>query len=454
MIGSLVDFVSRRLSVDQMGRLYRTTSPGMADAMMLAAFRKTVRWAGERSPFYREKFARLGIDPRSVKKPSDLKDFYTTPDDLVERAADFICEKPNIVFESSGTSGKNKRVYFRDREMRDMGRSMASGFRMMGIGPDDRVANGFDFSIWIPGMITHYGLMEAGNFCLAFGKVDPVEVYRRMDLHKFTVVMGEPTWLIRLTELAERDGSRHKLKVLMGGAEEMPANAIPWMRKVWNGADVKMCYGSVEQGSGIGFQPCEQSGGYHLNTLDFCPEVVDVDGEGWGELVFTTLRRTVMPLIRYRTRDVTKLHTEQCGCGIRAPRISKLRGRRDELVVASGGNLYPLMFENILRNIEGLTHDWQVVFTLEGIREVLSIHVESERTDHALLQGEIFAAATDKYPDLMKNLALGIFEMRVVVRPPGEVRTARKLKRLVDRRHFEAPAEPKEEIAAGVGAGR
>jgi phenylacetate-CoA ligase len=461
MLAHFSGILSRLVTPEQLGAMYRTSPSWLADAVSLSAFRQTVRHVGRYSRFYREAFERAGIDADAVSTPADLGDFYTMPEDLASRPEDFICQPPQIVFESSGTSGKNKRVYYSDRELRDGGKAMAAGFRMMGISPQDRVANAFDFSIWIPGLITHYGLMEAGNFCLAFGKVDPIEVYRRLDLHRFTVVLGEPTWLIRLTELNERDGCRHKLKLLVGGAEEMPAAASAWMSRVWGGegggADVRMCYGSVEQGSGIGFQPCKLSGGYHVNTHDFLPEVIEKDDEGWGELVFTTLRRTVMPLVRYRTRDVTQLRTEPCPCGLHAPRILKLRGRRDELVVASGGNLYPLMFENILREVEGLTHDWQVVFTLEGVREVLTIRVESERHDGEKIEHEIHESAARQYPDLMKNLGIGIFTMRVEVHPPGVVRQARKLKRLIDRRHVpetnEARVETLEErrvLAGGV----
>ena len=439
MLGALSNSVTRRMTPAQLGAAYRSTPPAVARAIALSNFRRTVRFAAVHSPYYREKFAEHRIDAKSIRTPADLGDFFTTPQDLVERGPEFICSKPAIVFESSGTSGKNKRIYFDETELHEMGVSTAAGFAMMGIGPDDRVANAFDFSIWIPGLVTHYGLMAAKCFCLAFGKVDPLEVYRRLDLHKFTVVLGEPTWLIRLTEIAEKDGCRYPLRVLVGGAEEMPAGAIPWMKKVWQGAEVRMCYGSVEQGHAIGFQPCQQSGGYHLDTLDFLPELVDVNPDGWGELVFTTLRRKVMPLIRYRSRDITQLKTERCDCGLNAPRIAKIRGRRDELVVASGGNLYPMMFENILRPIQGLTHDWQVVFKLKDIREILEIHVETLRTDHEQLKAEIFAQAAHQYPDLMKNLALGIFEMVVVFSPPGEIRTARKLKRLIDLRHNDTP---------------
>ena len=88
-----------------------------------------------------------------------------------------------------------------------------------------------------------------------------------------------------------------------------------------------------------------------------------------------------MPLIRYRTHDVARLDATMLPMRTPCPRLSKLRGRRDEMVVASGGNLYPLMFESILRDVPGLTRDWQVVFSLDGLREVLDIRVETERTD-------------------------------------------------------------------------
>jgi phenylacetate-CoA ligase len=438
MFNFLIDQVSRRLSPERLAFAYRMTPFGLSRRLSLYRFTQTVRYAAAHSPFYRRVFREQGIEPGRVKRPEDLGDFYTTPEDLVEHSTDFICRPPSIVFESSGTSGRNKRVYYGHDELLEMGNSMAAGFRLMGLTPQDRVANAFDFSIWIPGLITHYGLMAAGNFCLAFGKVDPIEVYRRLELHRFTVVMGEPTWLIRLTELAEKHGPPSTpLRLLIGGAEEMPANAIPWMRDVWQGAKVKMCYGSVEQGSAVGFQPCDRPDGYHIDDFDFLPEIVDVDAQGWGELIFTTLRRRVMPLIRYRSRDVTRWEQDRCPCGIPAQRFAKLRGRRDELVVASGGNLYPMMFENILRPIAGISHDWQVVFTLEGVREVLTIHVESQRADTDALRREIFAEASRQYPDLMKNLALGIFQMRVKVHAPEEIRKTRKLKRMVDRRHFE-----------------
>ena len=453
MISKLADFVVHHASPEAIGAMYQKLPTWFFERMALGHFRRTVRWAAEHSRFYRRAFAERGIDPSRVRTPADLGDFYTTPDSLSDNPADFICKPPSIVFESSGTSGRNKQVYYGEDELHAMGGLMASGFRMMGIGPQDRIANAFDFSIWIPGMLCHYGLMAAGNFCLAFGKVDPIEVYRRIKTYGFTVIMGEPTWLIRLTEMAEQHGAV-PLKLLMGSAEEMPAAAIPWMERVWQGAKVRMCYGSVEQGSAIGFQPCDHADGYHIDDMDFLSEIIEPDAEGFGELVFTTLRRRVMPLIRYRTRDVTRWHEERCPCGLRAPRITKLRGRRDELVVASGGNLYPKMFEEILGGIDGLAHDWQIVFHLEGIHEIMEINIETPRADGDRVREEIVRQATLKYPDLMKNLALGTFEMRVVAHPPGTMRVGRKLKRLVDLRHHPNGGDAELRVAGANGNGK
>ena len=401
-----------------------------------ASFRRIVRYVYKNSKFYRRKFDELKIDPSKIRKPADLGDFYTTPNDIVEHAEEFLCGKPQIVFESSGTTGRNKRVYFSYEELDDIGNLSALGFFLWGIKPGCRFVNAFDFCIWIPGMVAQKGLERSGFFGMAAGKVDPVEVYKRIPIYNFDVVMGEPTWLIKLTEIAERNGA-YPLKYIITGAENMPEAARSWMEKVWGGAKVLMTYASVESGGAIGAEIYRECGGYHIDENGFYVEIADADKDGYGEVVFTTLDRKTMPLVRYRNRDVSKIVEDKCGCGIPFRKLAKMRGRVDELIVASGGNLYPLMFEEILKDVNGITSDWQVVFYLRGIKEVMQFNLEAkDGVNKEAVQEEIFTHIRSRYPDLWKNFSIAIFEIEFTYHLPGCLRAgARKILRLVDKRY-------------------
>jgi phenylacetate-CoA ligase len=278
----------------------------------------------------------------------------------------------------------------------------------------------------------------SGLLGMAAGKVDPMEVYKRIPVYNFNIVMGEPTWLIKLTEIAEKDGA-YPVKYFIGGAEQMPDAARPWIEKVWPGSKVRMVYASVESGGTIAFEPfdgCATT--YHIDENNFLVEIADPGPDGYGEVAFTTLFRRTMPLIRYRNRDVSKILEQRCPCGLPYRRLARLRGRTDEMVVASGGNLYPLMFEEILKGIDGITSEWQIVFRLRGIKEVMEFHLEARggRSGDAIKE-DIFSGIRSLYPDLWKNLSIGVFEADFVYHEPGRVRTGRKLLRLVDKRHTE-----------------
>ncbi|MFA4980990.1 MAG: hypothetical protein WC592_00775 [Candidatus Omnitrophota bacterium] len=401
-----------------------------------ASFKHIVRYTYRNSRFYREKFDSLKINPRKINKPSDLGDFYTTPIDIMERAEDFICGKPEAVFESSGTTGRNKRIYLTQAELDHIGRFNAAGFFLWGLKPTDRLVNAFDFCIWIPGMVTQKGIEKSRIFALAAGKVDPMEVYKRIPIYNINVVLGEPTWLIKLTEIAEKEGA-YPLKLIIGGAEEMPDAARPWMEKVWKGAKVKMVYASVESGGIIGGEVTPECGGYHIDEDDFMVEIAEPDKDGYGEVTFTTLGRATMPLIRYRNGDISRIMEEPCACGMPYRRLEKMRGRSDELIVASGGNLYPLMFEEILKDIDGLTSDWQIVFKLRGIKEIMEFNIElrdgffREATEARILEN-----IKNRYPDLWKNYSIAIFEIAFACHPPSTLRAGKhKLLRIIDDRY-------------------
>jgi phenylacetate-CoA ligase len=435
MVSNIVDRIISGTEPHLLGGLARGMPRPILDRIQNDSFRRIVRYASIHSPFYRKKFSEFKIDPFKVKKPEDLGDFYTVPADIIENAEEFLCRKPQMAFESSGTTGRNKRVYFSHDELDRIGRFNAAGLFLGGVTTDDRIVNGFDFSIWIPGMIAHKAMEWSGLLGMAAGKIDPMEVYKRIPVYNFNIVMGEPTWLIKLTEIAEKHGS-HPLKLIIGGAEEMPEAARPWMEKVWQGAGVRMVYASVESGGIMGFEPFSACGAYHIDENSFLIEIIDPDSEGYGEVAFTTLFRRTMPLIRYRNRDVSRIVEDKCQCGLPYKRLARMKGRTDELVVASGGNLYPLMFQEILKDVAGITSEWQVVFRLRGIKEVMELNLESkgERPPEAIKEN-VFTNMRSRYPDLWKNLSLGIFETEFVYHAPGTLRTGRKLLRLVDKRY-------------------
>jgi phenylacetate-CoA ligase len=434
MLDKLASHIVLNTSPLTLSRFVSKVPRSFFDKRKASGFRAIVQYAYRHSRFYREKFDQFGIDPAKVKSPSDLGDFYTMPQDIVERAEDFICQPAHMVFESSGTTGRNKRVYFTQQELDNIGQSSAIGLFSFGINLSDRIVNAFDFCIWIPGIVTQKGLDKLKVFCMAAGKVDPMEVYKRIPTYQFNVIMGEPTWLIKLTELAEKHGS-YPLKMLIGSAEAMPEAARPWIEKVWQGAKVRMMYGTVESGGALGFEYRDVCGDYHINENNFYVEIFNPDEDGYGEVVFTTLDRLTMPLIRYRNRDISRLIEEPCDCGLSVRKLAKIRGRADELVVASGGNLYPLMFEEILKDVPYISKDWRVVFRLDGIKEVMEFHLESLKNEPKTIEDAVYSNIRERYPDLWKNYSIEIFRIDFLYHAPGSLRTGRKLIRVIDNRH-------------------
>ncbi len=436
MLAGLVDKFVSKVPPELLSHILRHMPRPFFDWKKAASFRHIVKYAYKKSPFYRKKFDELKINPDKVRHPTDLGDFYTTPADVINNAEQMLCRPPHMVFESSGTTGRNKRVYLTQDELNLIGKFNATGLFLGGVTKNDRMINAFDFCIWIPGTITQKGIESTRILGMAAGKIDPIEVYTRIPVYNFNVVLGEPTWLIKLTEIAEKEGS-YPLKFIIGGGEAMPDAARPWMEKVWQGAKVRMVYATVESGGIIAFEPFSECKDYHIDEDNFFVEIADQGKDGYGEIVFTTLYRKTMPLIRYRNRDISKIIEEKCPCGLAYRKLAKIRGRADEMVVASGGNLYPLMFENILKDIRGITSDWQIVFKLRGIKEVMEFNLElKDPSAKDGLKEKIFQNISSHYPDLWKNLSIGIFETDFVYHTPGILRSEkRKLLRLLDKRY-------------------
>jgi len=395
----------------------------------------SLRLASTRANFYREKFRSANADLGQIQSPGDLGKFFTTADDLLNvPSEDFLCASPQLAFETAGTSGRNKRLFYDYEEFEKAARRASISFYLCGVRPEDRILNAYDFSFWFPGYFLARVLPYTGAFSITVGKIEPVEVYRRMEGYRFTVMLGEPTWMVQLTELAEAKGRAYPLKLIVGSGEMLTERARAWIEKTWQ-ATFLMAYASVDAGTAIGLE-CHEKQGYHINDAELWVEIVDPDEEGYGEVVFTTLGRTTMPLIRYRTKDIARFIHEPCPCGRPGWRLSKIIGRADEMVVFGGGNIHPSFFEVIFKEIPEITEDWQVAVRHREVKEILEFRVElkedSQPTEPVALK--VKSAIEARYPDMWRNYVKGMFDIDFAYATRNTLRQTRKLRRLVDER--------------------
>jgi len=442
-LGEQIEVAALKASPAGSARVFGALPPGALAALQAGRFRKTLRLVAERSPFYREAFRRRRIDVSRISHPSQLGDFYTTGEDLRTHGPDaFVIGRPETAFETTGTtSPAPKRVLFSNRELNAMGTASAAALHLMGLRRDDAVLSAFDCSFWVSPAVARSALQYIGCFHIEAGKIDPLECYTHAIAYKPNVIFGEPSWMIRFAQIAAERGT-WPVKLLVAGGENIAESARAEVERIW-GAPMLLNYGQTEAFGSLGLE-CLQKQGYHRNDLHFMFEIREPDQDGYGELVYTTLTRDVMPLIRYRASDVTRLVEEPCACGLFAKRLAKVRSRSDEMVVCGMGNVGPWVFEEILRGVDAAGDEWQAVLSNNGRYDVFELKVEERgaRSEERGADGEsaqgldrqVRANVKERFPDFWKNLQMGLYELRVTPFAPGTLREGRKLRRIVDER--------------------
>jgi phenylacetate-CoA ligase len=436
MIGQFRKLVERTLIGDSVPALVRWGKHlphSTIEGIQRDSFRELVRYAAVHQKFFARKLREHCIDPGRVRRPEDLGDIFTTPDDLRNLPAeDFLCREPQLVFETTGTSGGPKRVYFSYDELDFAARYEAAAMYENGVRAGDRVVCTFDAGYWISSWVTFLACKRQDVFCSAVGKPHPREVYSRMPVYGYNVIAADPTWLVSFSEIAEKEGT-FPLKVILAAGDRMTEVYRKYVKEVWN-CPVILGYGSTEQGGGVGME-CARRDGYHLDEYNFYFEILDPDAEGYGELVVTTLSRRTMPFIRYRVRDVTRFIKEPCACGVTIRRMERIRGRRDEMVVMGAGNMYPEIFERVLHDVPGLSENWQVAVRQEGLHDVLEFRLElTNGISSATVEDSIRDNLKARYPDVWENHRCGMYRLAFRFLPPGSLEQGRKPRRLVDER--------------------
>jgi len=413
----------------------RSLPPSVPEHLRRVAFRRTLRLARERSAYYKEKFAARGIEIEHVSGPADLGNFYTQPEELRQAPERFLCGRPEVAIESSGTTGHVARVYLSQRELDYSARQGILLRAAYGISSEDRIVSTFDYGFCLDGQIVQRTLPHWKAFSMCVGRADPREVYQRLKDYHFNIVMSGTPWLCRFTEVAEAEGRPYPLKLLVGGGGGgITRRGRAKLESFWE-APLCMTYGCTEAGTLLGFE-CLNRSGYHLNEFDFYIEIIDPDAGGFGEVVITTVRRTVMPLIRYRTKDVARIIDEPCPCGLPLRRLSTLRGRVDEIVASVWGNVHPDFFESLLESLPELSDDWQVALQDRNGKQTFEFRLESENgaASRERIREAVLETVRQRHSLAWQAYQQGLAEVDFVIYPKGALRKGRKLLRLVDER--------------------
>ena len=419
-------------------RYFSTLPPWMLARLRQSAFERTVKLAASRSSFYRQKFLQHGIDVKRARGPEDLKDFYLSSEDLRSAPEALLCAKPEVAVESSGTTGHAARIFMSQRELDYNAMQGVLLKAVYGVTEEDRILSTFDFGFCLDGLLVQRGLPHWKIFNMCVGRVDPAEIYRRLPSYRFNVVMSGTPWLARFTEVAQAEGRPYPLKLLVGGGGGgILQRTRAWIENFWE-APLCMTYASTESATVLGFE-CLHRQGYHLNEFDFFVEILNPDDQGYGEIVITTVNRKVMPLLRYRTRDVARWIEGDCPCGLPFRRLSPLLGRCDEIVASVWGNVHPDFFEKVLSSVPGLADDWQVSLRDREGKQTFQFRLELQ---NGLPQGDEISSRILKVIETEHPLAWQAYKQKLaaiefVFHPKGTLRKGRKLLRLVDERKAE-----------------
>jgi len=419
---------------------------GALRALQSERLRETVKRAYDRVPYYRAKLDAAGVKPADIRGIDDIERLpFSTKDDLRDTYpfGSFAVPMKEIVriHASSGTTGKSTVVGYTRKDIATWSEVMARTLTAGGTHQGDIVQNSYGYGLFTGGLGAHYGaeLIGASVIPTSGGQTQrQVQIMRDFGA---TVLCCTPSYALVIAEAGKEmgiDWDAMPLKVGFFGAE-------PWsqtMRVEIENAlklDALDIYGLSEIiGPGVGFE-CLQKTGLHLNEDHFYPEVIDpgtgkrvAPGER-GEIVFTPLTKEALPLLRYRTRDLTRLIEEPCPCGRSLRRMERVTGRSDDMLIIRGVNVFPSQIEQVLMGIEGANPNYLLVVDRKP-RQMDELEVQVE-VSPGRFSDEIakLEAVADRIRSGIEN-ALGLHVAVRLVEPKTIERSMGKAKRVVDRR--------------------
>ncbi|BAT71316.1 phenylacetate-CoA ligase [Thermosulfidibacter takaii ABI70S6] len=416
------------------------------EALQLKRLQQTVERVYATVPFYRKKFQEAGVTPDDIKSLEDLKRLpFTTKDDLRENYpfGMFAVPLKQVVriHASSGTTGKPTVVGYTKRDIETWSELMARSLFAAGVTKEDIIQNAYGYGLFTGGLGVHYGAEKIGATVIPISGGHSKRQIMIMKDFGATVLTCTPSYALHLAEVAEEMGVDPKstsLKVGIFGAEPWTEEMRKQIETTWNIKAIDI-YGLSEIiGPGVSIECEEAQNGLHIFEDHFIPEIINPEtgeplpyGE-YGELVITTITKEAFPVIRYRTRDITRLIKEPCICGRTHVRMDRVKGRTDDMLIIRGVNVFPSQIEEILISTEGVLPHYMIVVDREGTLDTLEVQVEVDE--------KIFSDEVRKLQQLARKIeqnikeTIGVTAKVKLVEPKTLQRFEGKAKRVIDKR--------------------
>ena len=386
---------------------YETLSREEISKLQTERLRETMQQC-MKVPFYAKKFAEMGVTPDDIKSPDDVRRLpFTTKQDLRDTYPFGLSAVPLSecvrLHSSSGTTGNPTVILHTQRDLDEWANQVARNLWMVGLRPDDIFQNSSGYGMFTGGLGFQYGAERLGMLTVPAAAGNSLRQIKFIKDFGPTAIHAIPSYLNRLYEVMQEQGvdpkKDTKLRVFAIGAEPHSEEQRQRIEKMF-GVKAYNSFGMSEMcGPGVGFE-CQEQNGLHFWEDYYIVEIVDPetlepmpDGE-IGELVLTSLRREAMPLIRYRTRDLTRVLGRTCPCGRNHVRLDRMKGRSDDMIVLRGVNIFPIQIEKILMKFPEVGANYLITLTTEDNNDQMTVEVEvNESTDDYVklraLEGEI-----------------------------------------------------------------
>ena len=411
-------------------------------SLQLERLKWTVAHAYENVGLYKRKFDAAGVHPDDLKAPEDIAKFpFTTKEDLRQsypfEMMAVPMEQVARIHASSGTTGKPTVVGYTQKDVDNWAQLVARSIRASGGRPGDRIHVAYGYGLFTGGLGAHYGAEALGCTVIPVGGGMTQRQVQLIVDFKPDIIMVTPSYLLAVADEFEAQGIDPRSTSLKSGI----FGAEPWTNAMraeietrfdMHGVDI---YGLSEvMGPGVANEAVEEKDGLYIWEDHFLPEIIDPDSGAVradgseGELVFTSLTKEALPIIRYRTRDLTTLRP---GSARTMRRMDKITGRSDDLIILRGVNVFPSQIEEHILKIDGISPHYQIELSKSGPLDVMKVRVEAAPgNEDADLRGALAAQLAE---NIKQNVGISA---EIDVTPVGKVdRSAGKAVRIIDRRN-------------------